>query len=212
MLLDKIKTIETKNSTHPDWFFHAFAYTEDLFTNILNEGIKCRRLVPKKLKKEYSGFNGEHYISLSKMEQAQEEYSSFLFYKSKPAFIISNIKPTKCLWAFEDNFITKTRWPIRYSGFHDEYQMYRHIPPEKIIGLRCSLLEWTLDNYKYYLKSLKQMILLMKEYNICLPIYDYSRVTNHTAHLLNQEAYLELYEEIINSFESKEDKQKIYIP
>lgn len=211
---DKIKAIETKAPIQPEWFYHAFHYKDALFANMLTEGIKCRKLMTKEFKKEYphKGHNGNHYISLSKLELVSPEYSSFLYYHSKPAFIVNDINPIKCICSFDSSIFESTRWPIRYSGFRDEYQEYHQIPPEKLIGLRCSILEWKSGNYTYYLKSLKKMILFMKEHNITLPIYDYTRTSSYNAYLIAQDAYLELYDDMIKSFEEEKSKQKVYTP
>ena len=56
---DKQISIEEK-----DYFYHAFAYDQNEFINMLNNGIKS----PILLGKSGSGLNGNFYVSLSKKE------------------------------------------------------------------------------------------------------------------------------------------------
>lgn len=194
---DLIKAIENVVTRDQDWFYHAFFPEEKIFTSMLREGIKCRKLLTMSREYEF-GHNGNHYISLSKMETNDDWNSSYWYYEDKPAFVINGVKARKCTYFSEYTFLEMTRWPFRYSMFIDEYQAYKIITPDYFVGLRCSVLEWYQKNYEYYLKNLKQMIELMKEYNINLPIYDYTRAENLNVHLLDQDAYLELFDDIID--------------
>lgn len=207
-LEEKVKAIEAPATRQPDWFYHAFSYKENVFSDITTQGIKCHRLIPQKSRPSKTGFNGRHYISLSKAEMVGWNYSSYLNYEDYPAFIIKNVQVQKCSYAFETSLVDKTRWPFRHSSYRDEYQAYRFIGKEHIIGLRASILEWYRRNLLLYLMQLKEMILFMQSHNITLPIYDYTRAVGYNIHQINPSDYLEIYSKIEEELESKE---KLYI-
>lgn len=210
IISDTIKAIETSQTRKTEWFYHAFLYKEKLFQEMTTQGIKCRKLMSKEFKEEYrsTGHNGNHYISLSKMETVESHNSSYLYYEERPAFIIDDIKVQKCTYAMDYGILEKTRWPFRHSGFLDEYQAYRIIRPDNFVGIRASILMWYQEDYRYYLESLKKMILFLQEHSIDIPIYDYSRAFDYRIHQINPEAYLKIFDSIIEELETPKIKKK----
>ncbi len=65
--------------------------------------------------------------------------------------------------------------------------------------------------YKKYLEELRNIILTIREINIDIPIYDYSRLEEETIHLINTELFLENYDKIIEEMEM-DGFIKVYIP
>ncbi len=65
--------------------------------------------------------------------------------------------------------------------------------------------------YKKYLEELRNIILTIREINIDIPIYDYSRLEEERIHLINTELFLENYDKIIEEMEM-DGFIKVYIP
>ena len=72
---EMIQFIEDKDLTLPEknYYYHAFVYIQEDFINMVNEGIKSAIL----LRKNGSGLNGNFYVSLSKREASEIEYSVY---------------------------------------------------------------------------------------------------------------------------------------
>lgn len=63
--------------------------------------------------------------------------------------------------------VRDTKFPIRFSGFPDEFQIYKIIEPDKFVGIQCPLYYWTKGyveegNYKYFLDAFKNLVIVMK--------------------------------------------------
>lgn len=68
------------------------------------------------------------------------------------------------------NYFIDTIITIRTSCYNDEYRAFFKIKPYHIKSIRIS--------NKYDLIKLKEMLIYMKNYNIQLPVYDYSLESN----------------------------------
>lgn len=183
-----IKSIESTSQANLDWFYHAFFYKKDNFQSMITQGIKCNKLLGKK---DCSGtYNGKYFISLSKIIISSKENSSFQNFLEWPGFIVNGIKATKCIQVSSPTILGNTIFPIRFSSNFDEYQSYQIVEPDRIIGLRCCLLNWYRKGLKTYLENIREMIFIMLEQGVELPIYDYSRFDGESAHVVNQDGYL----------------------
>lgn len=169
-----------------DYFYHSTDYNKHKYKSILTDGIKCNKL----LNNFWGGtYNGLYYISLSKITIPDNE--CFLSYsKNRPSFIISGISPIKC----EDNdsyeYYIYTE-DSRRTGIDDEYQYYYFIKNTYIVGIVYNLYDCFIENgncfSKKSLKNCLELINLLDEINIKMPIYDYSRRENIMAHEINKE-------------------------
>lgn len=140
-LIEEIKSIETPITRDFNWYYHGIPEDKDVIKNILSEGIKCRKLLGQK----GAGSNGKHFISLSKDIGVDEDMSAFHgFRRCTMNIIIDNIKTRRCInYFFFLHYLANTRFPVRFSGFHDEFQAYKIIEPDKFVGIQCPLYYWT---------------------------------------------------------------------
>ncbi len=192
-IADEIKSIESLTAKNPEWYYHRIIYDARAFKDMLNTGIKCRKLL--KQKDSDSIYNGTFYISLYKDLSTYVDlgHSAFAIFSGfYPNFIIEDIHPVKCRNDVDYSLFRNSIFPFRNSPLQDEYQEFWHIAPEKIVGLQCSILNWYQKGSKYSLEILRDIIKIMQEYKINLPIYDYSRASEETAHMIDKERYLEL--------------------
>ena len=162
--------IEDKNITiNNDWFYHAMPFSHDNFLNALNNGILSPYLL--------QGYNSSYrYVFVSRGNKSK--YSAFTNHSIYPNFIINeSIDAIKA----DDGYIKK----LMYGGFHglrftsiydDEYQVYKKINPEDIIGILFNL-EKLITSYKeksnYYLAILYDIVVLLNELKSTIPIIDY---------------------------------------
>lgn len=205
-----IKSIESDAVRDMNWYYHAYQGIDASYRlkRMLLEGIKCRLLLYDKrdLYGTYSytfAKNGHHFISLSKDIDAIPEKSSFLHYLNEINIIIDRIFAFKCSTEKDYKRFRFTAVPLRSSGYHDEYQAYRHISPKHFVGLQCSLLNWYYNGYTFKFADLKNLLTIMAEEGIDLPIYDYSRAIGPHVHILNKSAYLEAYPQIQEDIKKK---------
>lgn len=206
-LIEKIESIETPSTRNLMWYYHAIHENIEDVKNILSEGIKCRKLLGQK----GEGSNGKYYISLSKDIGVQENISAFHgFRRCVMNVIIDNIKTYKCLDYLPIlHLLDYSILPIRFSGFPDEFQIYKIIKPDKFVGIQCPLYYWTKGyeengNYKYFLDAFKNLIIIMKLINSNLPLYDYSRLQNTYVHQINVDGFLTIYDEAIENLTKEE--------
>lgn len=184
--MDYTKLKESVNSLeisrNPNWFYHSFEYKPYDFSDMMKSGLKCRFLTSKSKNiitriQENVGFNGSFFISLSKNNLLDN--SAFVtFSEYSPMFILENTKPIKCCQNRFFSVFDNTIFPIRYSEWQDEYQMFLKIPCDKIIGLEAKVIKWCVENRKEELMCLRNILLQMKELNINLPLYDFSAFEN----------------------------------
>ena len=203
-LVSKIESIENPSVRNLNWYYHSFYYTDEAFKDFIKNGIKCRKL----LSLDSSGNNGNYYISLLKdLGVDDEDYGFNGFMNVSTSFIIDGINPVKCstvMWPLYHLF-SRTKLPLRGSGWKDEYQEYLRIEPLKFVGLQCPLYNWInvalderyISDFTIELINLKNIILMLKEYGVRLPIYDYSRRAGENVHMLDQSKYLYKCDEII---------------
>ena len=196
-LIEDVKSIETPATRDLEWYYHGIPEETDAMKNILSEGIKCRSLLGKK----GSGNNGKYFISLSKDVGTPANISAFHgFRNGRMNIIIENINAHKCMAYFPPlHFLANTRFPIRFSGFPDEFQIYRRVKPDKFVGIQCPLYYWTEgyeegEHYKYFLEAFKNIIIAMKSLETSLPLYDYSRLQGTSVHQINPDEFLEIYD------------------
>ena len=152
-----------------DCFYHAMPFSKDKYANVLKNGILSPYLLP-------NHNSSYQYVFISRGNN--NKYSAFSNYSIYPNFIISgNIIAIK----IEDGVIKK----LIYGGFHglkftslydDEYQAYKKIKPEDIIGILFNL-EKLITSYKeksnYYLAILYDIVVLLNELESTIPIIDY---------------------------------------
>ena len=187
-IIETIFDIEDKDTIiDKDWYYHGFYYNGDKFRDMIKHGIKA-----KVLRKDFDtyGDNGNFYISLSK-DLDFNVRSSYHLYYNYPRFIIdSGVKTVKASTSksYPEIFVNSP-FPFRESEYLDEYQAFLKINSNKIIGISYNLF----DSYEKEifsiedLKNLKDMIIIMNEENIFLPIID-----NGTKLQMNKEKILEL--------------------
>lgn len=182
MDINLIDKIEEEREIDLNWFYHSTEYDKLKYLSILTEGIKCNHL----LQKPWSGrYNGKYYISLSKL--TVPDNLCFLYYTSyRPSFIISDIDPIKCLDYPEYEEYIETKDPRRIGNYLGEYQYYYLIKNTYIKGIVYDLLT-LFDDYK--VKKLLELINILEEHNIEIPIYDYSRRDKTLVHEINKEKF-----------------------
>lgn len=165
-----LKHIEDKDiSIDNSWFYHAMPFSKDNFTSVLKNGILSPYLLPN---------HGSSYRYIFVSRGNNDKYSAFANYSIYPNFIISgNINAIKA----EDSIIKK----LIYGGFHglsftslydDEYQVYKKINPENIIGILFNLrklITMYKDESSHYLHILYDIVVLLNELGITIPIIDY---------------------------------------
>ncbi len=164
-------------------------YKRETYKSILSEGIKCNYL----LKRSWAGrYNGPYYISLAKV--TIPDNITFLNYVNdeRPSFIVEGIKPIQCK---RDEAYLKyidTKDNRRVGNFVGEYQYYYWIKKQHIKGLVYNLYNYThyklySGRRKIYIETLLELISLLTELNIDIPIYDYSRRDKILVHEINKE-------------------------
>lgn len=199
-LIEKIEGIEYPGIRNLRWFYHGFVFSDADFSDMLLSGLKCCKLLSLKPK----GFNGKYYISLSKdMSIKNQVKSSYKKFGDMPRFIINNITPIKCSRNMLNDNYSDTILPLRYSSYNDEFQAFWRIKPSCFVGLECSILKWYMEGNREDLENLKRMIIIMKKLKIKLPIYDYSRCDYDNVHVIDQERYLKLSMDIMDSLAQK---------
>lgn len=186
---DKQISIEEK-----DYFYHAFAYDQNEFINMLNNGIKS----PILLGKSGSGLNGNFYVSLSKKEnyETQSSINKQLFYL--PTFVINDklkaVKAINCT-KIKKNYPRWIRYsplPFRESIYDDEYQKFLQVPSQDILAIEYNLkLIFEKTNRKSFINDLiilKNIIDDLNSQNFNLPIIDY-----HSSKEINKDKVLSLH-------------------
>lgn len=205
-LIEEISSIETPSTRDLNWYYHAIREKPDDIKNMLSEGIKCRKLLGRK----GDGNNGQYFISLSKDIGADESLSAFHdFRKSAMNIIIDNIEARRCYHFLFYPFLANTRFPVRFSGFPDEFQTYKMIEPDKFVGVQCPLYYWIEcyeedEIYKYFLDAFKDLIIVMKLLESSFPLYDYSRLQGTSVHQINPDEFLLIYDESIGELTNEE--------
>lgn len=206
---EEIKRIEEQAKRCDDWFYHAFFYSEDKFRNMLIQGIKSRRSLHKRVPLWDAGHNGKHYISLSKLIPVSLEHSAYENYKSCFSFVLTDINPIKCFKIGAPSLLANTIIPIRFAATDDEYQMYKEILPDKFVGIRTILLSWYLSKDVNQLIMLKKIISVMKSEGINLPIFDYSRGIKNSVHTINQDEFMSISDDLIDSISDSNDSKRL---
>jgi len=199
-LIDEVISIETPAIRNLNWYYHSFDYSRLNFIDMLTNGLKCRKLLNLK----GSGNNGSHYISLLKDHLNDNDLYGFdSFMTVRTSFIIDeSLQTFKCSDKFFLYYFAKTLLPLRHSGFKDEYQAFKEILPSFFIGLQIPLYNWVTGDYYWareYYTMLKEIILIMQELNLSLPLYDYSRREKEKVHVIDSTAYLNIHDTLISS-------------
>lgn len=186
MDINNINKIEEKCEINLDWFYHSISYDKDKYSNILTEGIKCNELLHKS---GYGVYNGKYYISLSKITIPDNRCFSF-YAKLNPSFIISGIKPIKCVNIAQYEKYIYTKDSRRMGNYDGEYQYYYFIKNSHIIGIVYNLLEMQKRMPRFDEEPIMTLIKinsLLEALNINIPIYDYSRRDKLLVHEINKE-------------------------
>lgn len=181
-----IDHVEGKLEINLDWFYHSCRYKKEDYRNILVEGIKCNYL----LNRSWSGrYNGPFYISLSKV--TIPDNVTFLNYTSRnPSFILEKIDPIECLQRHDYEKYINTKDKRRIGNFIGEYQYYYWIKKEAITGILYNLYSYIIQSKKgqrLYMENLLELIDLLEELTIDIPIYDYSRRNKNLAHKIDKD-------------------------
>lgn len=196
MEMDIIDKVEEKREIHLDWFYHSIYYDKTKYSSILTEGIKCNEL----LHNPWGGaHNGIYYISLSKITIPSNE--CFLSYSiDRPSFVIGEIDPIKCEDNDEYYDYIYTKDPRRL-GIDGEYQYYYFIENTYIKGIVYNLYNYLMNReYKFDKKKVKELlelIDLLEELHIEIPIYDYSRRDQLLAHEIQKEKIKYYFKKIL---------------
>lgn len=189
-----INYIEDKDIIIDDrWFYHFSSFDINRYRYILKSGIRSRFNLDRSIYIDYS-WNGSFYISVTKgliHEKDDKSRIWSLFYPDIPAFIIDEkVKAYKCRYVDYLNLfallIANSPLPIRMSDYVDEWQVFSLIKPTDIIGLQYAiskLVTYDLCNFK----NLVDMVKLLSEINLDLPIYDFG-----TCKEINKRKCLEL--------------------
>lgn len=190
MNIDFVEKIEEKCEINLDWFYHSTHYKKEDYKNILEDGIKCNYL----LNKTWSGkYNGPFYISLSKITFLDN--ITFLNYacSNNPSFILEGIQPIKCERNVEYEKYINTRDRRRIGNFEGEYQYYYWIKRNYIKGILFNLYQYVhnFQNAKHkqiiYTEKILDLISLLEELDMDIPIYDYSRRDKVLVHKIDKE-------------------------
>lgn len=208
-MVEKIKLIETSATRKPSWFYHAFFYSDDIFRDMIVNGLKSRKELHKKVPFWDSGHNGKYYISLSKIMPVPIEYSAYENYKNCFSIVLSGIKPIKCLKIGSPSILANTIVPIRFAATDDEYQIYNKVTTDKYVGIRTLLLQWYNSKDRKKLVNLKNVIAIMKNEGIELPIFDYSRGSGVNIHKVDKDEFMEISDDLVDSISDDEDKKKL---
>jgi len=166
-----LKYIEDNNILiNDDWFYHAVPFSKDIYTSILKNGISAPYLLP-------NNNSSYKYIFISKINK-DSKCSAFSNYSIHPNFIINgNIHSINA----KDGLLKY----LFYGGFHglkftsmydDEYQVYKKINSENIMGIIFNLeklLTLYVDKADYYLNILYNIVSLLNELELEIPIIDY---------------------------------------
>lgn len=150
----------------------------------------------KKLGIKGCGNNGNYYISLSKdIPNKLNSESAYMYMKfTHPMFILDNVKAYKCADKYKRIPFIYTKVPLRFLTWDDEYQAYSIITPDHFVGIECPLESW-IEDIKWNIESLKNlrnMIIIMNELGINLPIYDSSHELSGQLFEIDKEKYLHL--------------------
>lgn len=108
----------------------------------------------------------------------------------RPSLVISGINPIKCEDNDEYDYYIYTKDPRR-TGHDNEYQQYYFIKNIYIHGIVYNLYKYFIQREnkldKKKIKDLLELIGLLEEFNIEIPIYDYSRRDKLLVHEINKE-------------------------
>lgn len=194
-----IEDIEKTSYVNLDWYYHAFRYSDNDFTDIIENGILCNKLQGR----QPDGYNGKYYISLYKYVETPAFASAYQVYRNTASIIVDGINPILCRKTPFYGIFENSILPFRTSSFEDEYQQFWRIDPERYIGIRVPLLNWYKKGLRSYLENVREMIWLMKEHGVELPIYDFSRFDGGEAHVVDQDGYLEKSDILIKEADEK---------
>ena len=157
-----------------EWFYHGFFLTSfngySDFINMYNNGIKCSYL---RHSKRSGGNNGNYYVSLSKINNCNPSNSSYLqITHSRPAFIISGIKPIKTI---NFDIPTNSILPIRSSSYEDEFQQFLKVNPKNFIGIQMAMseIENLINRDPDYVKMFSNIFEYLIFIESILPFYVY---------------------------------------
>lgn len=177
-IINKIQDSKTPADINPEWYYHAFQGDLDSLEPILTEGLKCRKL--RGIKTKDCSHNGIYYISLTKKIPGLNKNSIFKVLHTSPMLIIdNNINTIKTISnhsisfkGYLSDYLVNTKSSIRQSCWSDEYQAYKKIEPQHIIGIYFSILELLNKGDHLALTMLKEIISILDHLQLDLPIID----------------------------------------
>ncbi len=164
-----IKDIEDKNiKIDKRWFYHGSPFTYEKYYTILREGI---------LAKNTRGTNSSKYNYIYINRKEDDSYASnFSNYVVYPRIILNNkIKAIGVNDSYIKKLLNHASRDIKLKTMHsDEYQVYKKIPPKKIIGIAFDieyLMKKYPENTDIYLNILRELSFLLTE-EFDLPLID----------------------------------------
>ncbi len=174
-----------KTETNPDCYYHACSNLYR-FASILKYGIlSYRARIEENVTmtgihgtSSYSGSNGKHYISVIQNKDSCNTYNNWI--RGDVAFVIRNtIKANKTIYMQRDLpfLINKTPLPLRFSGWHDEYQVKHKITIDDLIAVQYYLLNAVKESkveedLLYHIFTVAQVMSLIDESEVSLPLID----------------------------------------
>lgn len=183
-LIEIVKQVEDKRivKINDEWYYHASVYNKEKYRDILTSGIKSRFCKNGFKFKSAGGWNGQFYISLMKRDidgiYSFLESSWYSVLYGSPRFIIDETIKT-----FKTNYpigntptLSNSFIPIRNSYYKDEWQAFYKILPSYILGVEYSISDLVnyYENCLVYFNVLLDLVRLLSELNIDIPIYDFS--------------------------------------
>ena len=167
-----VEYIEDKDiKIDKNWFYHGSVFSYENYHDILTKGI----VAPNERSHNSIKYN---YIFVSKKEEGKCNYfnTAFSNYMIYPRFILSSkIKAISPNDGLIKRMLKGGNHGLKFTSLYpDEYQVYKKIVPQKIIGIAFDigyLIKKYPQNIDIYLDILyKLSILLTEEFN--LPIID----------------------------------------
>ena len=186
-ILKIIKEVEDKKiEVNSKSFYYAKEFDAEKYKSILTKGIEADFIK----KDAFYDASGKYYITLTRNQNKYKDFSDSSYLRDinySPLFIIDeNIKAYKAKeTSLSRLMLTNTRLPLRGSFYVDEYQVYKKISKDSIVGIEFliqNIIERRIVSSRVIyeksmvdiLKELKNIVLLLEELKVDLPIYDYT--------------------------------------
>lgn len=171
--IEKLKSNKLPITVNDSWYYHDFVGDLDVLASILEKGILCKKELGIR-KNRSNGYNGMYYISTTKY--SEDPISIFKKIDSRPLIIISDkvkafkAKPrSNVIYDWSCN----TPLPFRTSSYSDEWQIYKKVPKDMIVGIYYDLVKGLKYNSEEdLLVKLFQIVEYLDHFGLDLPIID----------------------------------------